>query len=125
MVSIMEDEFLTSFQWLQLQFLSFDKYLSAMINNCSIPAVGLIVASLLTALVTWMLTRKDDFSKQLIVDEPGKENIRLARYLAKKVLQKNDGSTDTDLRRRKGMLYGAAKSDLTNSVYLFNRCIQP
>ena len=97
----MDDE-LSSFQWLQLQLLSFDKYLSALVNNCSITAIGLIAASLLIAIVTWLLTRDEESSQQMIGH--GNESTPIFKdSLGKKSRQNSDRPTHSDLRRRKGM----------------------
>ena len=62
MMSILDEE-LSSFQWIQLKLLSLDKYWPALVDNTSMSAIGLILASVITVIVTWMLTRDNDASR--------------------------------------------------------------
>ena len=57
------DEELSSFQWIQLKLLSLDKYWPALVDNTSMSAIGLILASVITVIVTWILTRDNDASR--------------------------------------------------------------
>jgi len=64
MNTIMDDEDeISILQWFQWKLLTLDKNWSAFTENISITAVGLISASLVTAVLTWILT-KDNVSNQ-------------------------------------------------------------
>ena len=100
----MEEE-LSSFQWFQLKLLTLDKYWSAFTDNCSVTAVGLIVASLVTALATWLMTRDTNDSVQPTMDEPCVDNRTFINdHLCRNIRPKSDDSISNSFRKRKGKL---------------------
>ena len=104
MIPILDGE-LSVFQWLQVKLLSFDKYWCALIDNCSITAIALIAASLITAFVTWILT-KNDSSAEVSVDGQNNDKKAFVRnHLPGNIRQKSDDATHNTLRKRQGIPY--------------------
>ena len=102
MIPILDDD-MSVFQWLQFKLLSVDKYWCALIDNCSVAAIALIAASLITALVTWILTKND---RQVNIDGRTKSNGAFVRnHLSRNILYQSDDPTTNSLRKRRGMLY--------------------
>ena len=99
------DAELSSLQWFQLKLLTLDKYWSAITDNCSVTAVGLVVASIVTALATWLLTRDNNDSLQPITDESGMENPAfINNHLCRNIRPKSDDSRSNSFKTRKGNL---------------------
>ena len=97
MMSILDEE-LSSFQWIQLKLLSLDKYWPALVDNTSMSAIGLILASVITVIVTWMLTRDNDASRF-------RPNTAFRRNQSNRnVTYQDDTSTSLESRNPKGIL---------------------
>ena len=96
-MSILDEE-LSSFQWIQLKLLSLDKYWPALVDNTSMSAIGLIFASVITVIVTWMLTRDNDASRF----QPNTAFRRNATN--RNVTYQHDTSTSLKSRNQKGKL---------------------
>ena len=96
MMSILDEE-LSSFQWIQLKLLSLDKYWPALVDNTSMSAIGLILASVITVIVTWMLTRDNDASRF-------RPNTAFRRNQSNRsVTYQDDTSTSLKSRNQKGI----------------------
>ena len=97
-----EDE-ISILQWFQWKLLTLDKNWSAFTENISVTAVGLILASLATAFLTWILT-KDNVSNQ---DTPNiLDNTKSVGSAPVQNIQKERvESSGSNLRNRKGRLF--------------------
>ena len=97
-----EDE-ISILQWFQWKLLTLDKNWSAFTENISIAAIGLISASLVTAVLTWILT-KDNVSNQ---DTPNiLDNTKSVGNATRQNIQKERvDSSGSNLRNRKGRLF--------------------
>jgi len=101
MNTIMDDEDeISILQWFQWKLLTIDKNWSAFTENISITAIGLISASLVTAILTWILT-KDNVSEKdnPIISDSTKSIGNAPRQNIEKERVDSSGST---LRNRKG-----------------------
>ena len=97
-----EDE-ISILQWFQWKLLTLDKNWSAFTENISVTAVGLILASLATAFLTWILT-KDNVSNQ---DTPNiLDNTKLVGNSTSQNIQKERvDSSGRNLRNRRGRTF--------------------
>ena len=97
-----EDE-ISILQWFQWKLLTLDKNWSAFTENISITAIGLISASLVTAILTWVLT-KDNVSNE---DNPIiSDNTKTTGNAPRQNIEKKPvDSTGSNLRNRKGRLF--------------------
>ena len=106
-MSILDEE-LSSFQWIQLKLLSLDKYWPALVDNTSMSAIGLILASVITVIVTWMLTRDNDASRF-------RPNTAFRRNQSNRnVTYQDDTSTSLKSRNQKGIFYLKITNEFTN-----------
>ena len=104
MNTIMDDEDdISIFQWLQWNLLTLDKYWSAFTENISFYAIGLISASLITAILTLILT-KESGSLQEASNVVKNENKLVETSKQQDIDLKNADSTSNNLRQRKGNL---------------------
>ena len=109
-MSILDEE-LSSFQWIQLKLLSLDKYWPALVDNTSMSAIGLILASVITVIVTWMLTRDNDASRF-------RPNTAFRRNQSNRnVTYQDDTSTSLKSRNQKGIFYLKITNEFTNVKY--------
>ena len=101
MNTIMDDEDdISLFHWIEWKLLTFDKYLSAFTENVSVTAIGLISASLVTAILTWALT-KDNHSIQDTLEVEDKTKF-VKKSTKENFDSKSIDTTSNDLRKRKG-----------------------
>ena len=115
-MSILDEE-LSSFQWIQLKLLSLDKYWPALVDNTSMSAIGLILASVITVIVTWMLTRDNDASRF-------RPNTAFRRNQSNRnVTYQDDTSTSLKSRNQKGIFYLKITNEFTNVKD--NSCVKP
>ena len=103
MKTIMDDEDeISILQWFQWKLLTLDKNWSAFTENISIAAIGLISASLVTAVLTWILT-KDNVSNQ---DTPNivDKTKSVGNATRQNIQKERVDSSGSNLRNRKGRL---------------------
>jgi len=101
MNTIMDDEDdISIFQWLQWNLLTLDKYWSAFTENISFYAIGLISASLVTAILTLILTKESGSHQEASNEVDEKKLIKTSKE--PDIDLKNANSTSNDLRQRKG-----------------------
>ena len=112
MNTIMDDEDdISLFHWIQWKLLTFDKYLSAFTENVSVTAIGLISASLVTAILTWVLTKDNNsFQDNLEVEDKTKF---VKKPMKGNIDSKSIDTTSNDLRKRKG------NKKLSHSIIIF------
>ena len=104
MKTIMDDEDeISILQWFQWKLLTLDKNWSAFTENISIAAIGLISASLVTAVLTWILT-KDNVSNQ---DTPNivDKTKSVGNATRQNIQKERVDSSGSNLRNRKGRLF--------------------
>ena len=95
-----DEDDISMFQWLHWNLLTLDKYWSALTENISFYAIGLILASLVTAILTLILTKeRGSFQESSnVVDE-----TKLIETSKEQDIDlKNADSTSNNLRQRKG-----------------------